>query len=211
MLNVMAGLRQRKKSETRQRIADAGTLLFLQRGFDNVTVAEVAEAAGVSKMTVFNYFARKEDLYFDRDDEAVELLTAAVTGRADGEGVLPPLRRLLLGLLEQRHPLSGLRDGVNRFWEVVLESPALRAAAWAAVLRLEADLTRILAAATPDPDPDLVAGLVVTAYRTVYLGNARRLLAGERADAIAPDQAALLNRAFTALETAFPTWGATRR
>lgn len=62
----MAGLRERKKWETRRRISDVATGLFFARGFDNVTIAEVAEAAGVSRMTVFNYFPRKEDLFLDR-------------------------------------------------------------------------------------------------------------------------------------------------
>lgn len=62
------GLRERKKRLTRQRISGEATALFLERGFDEVAVAEVARAAGVSTMTVFNYFPRKEDLFLDRID-----------------------------------------------------------------------------------------------------------------------------------------------
>ena len=57
------GLRERKKLATRRAISDIATGLFMERGFDNVTVAEVAEVANVAKMTVFNYFPRKEDLF----------------------------------------------------------------------------------------------------------------------------------------------------
>ena len=77
-------LRERKKRETRQRISNVATGLFMLRGFDNVTVAEVAEAANVSKMTVFNYFPRKEELFFDRGAEAIELTEAAIRDRAPG-------------------------------------------------------------------------------------------------------------------------------
>src|ERR1700712_5361728 len=72
------GLRERKKRETRQHLSDIATGLFYERGFDAVSVAEVADAAGVSKMTVFNYFPRKEDLFFDRGPELAELFSEAI-------------------------------------------------------------------------------------------------------------------------------------
>lgn len=83
------GLRERKKRQTRSLISDVASGLFVQRGFDNVTVAEVAEAAGVSAKTVFNYFPRKEDLFLDRYPEAVELVTRAVRERAEGRPLSP--------------------------------------------------------------------------------------------------------------------------
>ena len=62
----MEGLRERKKRQTREAIAAAAMALFVARGFDAVTVAEVARAADVSEKTVFNYFPAKEDLVFAR-------------------------------------------------------------------------------------------------------------------------------------------------
>src|SRR3954470_5407116 len=115
-------LRERKKQETRQVLSEGATRLFGARGFDNVTVAEIAAVANVSKMTVFNYFPRKEDLLFDRQEEAQELLEGAVRGRQPGETAVAALRRLALALLAQRHPLSGLRDGSEWFWKIVEES-----------------------------------------------------------------------------------------
>src|SRR3977135_3245790 len=93
------GLRERKKLETRQRISDVATLMFAARGFDDVTVAEIAAAANVSKMTVFNYFPRKEDLLFDRTDEAFALLAGAIKERRPGESFVSAIHRLLLELL----------------------------------------------------------------------------------------------------------------
>ncbi len=78
------GLRERKKRETRQRISDIATGLFLEHGFVTVTIAEVAEAADVSVNTVYNYFPAKEDLFFDRSVGVVEQLSRWVRGRAKG-------------------------------------------------------------------------------------------------------------------------------
>ena len=76
------GLRERRKQETRQAISDIATQLFADRGFDEVTIAQVADAAGVAKMTVTNYFPRKEDLVFDR----AEARRAAEASRRSLEG-----------------------------------------------------------------------------------------------------------------------------
>jgi AcrR family transcriptional regulator len=200
------GLRERKKRETRQRISNVATGLFMARGFDNVTVAEIAEAANVSKMTVFNYFPRKEELYFDRGEEATELLHEAIHGRAPGESVINALRALMQRLLEQRHPLGALRDGITLFWQVVEDSPTLQAGAREMVGRLETRLAAEFAAISgmepTDPLPSLAAALVVATQRTLYQHVARRLMAGERADDIYPDQVALVNQAFDMLEAA---------
>ena len=88
----MGELRESKKRETRQRISDVATELFFARGFDAVTVDEVAAAAGVSKMTVFNYFARKEDLFLDREDDVERLLREALDERPEGQSPIDAIR-----------------------------------------------------------------------------------------------------------------------
>ncbi|WP_327412040.1 TetR/AcrR family transcriptional regulator [Streptomyces sp. NBC_01233] len=193
-------LRERKKRETRQRISDEATMLFAARGFDHVTVAEVAKAAHVSAMTVFNHFPRKEDLFLDRIPEAVELFTAAVRDRAEGESQLAGLRLLLLRLLDQRHPLAGVGDTFPHFWRIVLGSPALRARAREGVEEVE----NALAEAIGGPGARLTAALTVAAYRAVYVTTAGRLLAGERAADVAEDHRMRVNAAFDALERALP-------
>ncbi|MER5727339.1 TetR/AcrR family transcriptional regulator [Streptomyces sp. NPDC002138] len=193
-------LREAKKRETRQRISDEATVLFAARGFDQVTVAEVAKAAHVSTMTVFNHFPRKEDLFLDRIPEAVELFSAAVSGRARGTTPLQGLRALLLQLLDQRHPLAGVGDTFPHFWRIVLDSPALRARAREGVEELE----NALADAIGGPDARLTAALAVAAYRTVYVTTATRLLDGERAADLAEDHRMRVDAAFDALERALP-------
>jgi AcrR family transcriptional regulator len=192
-------LRERKKRATRQRISDIATGLFRERGFDAVTVAEVARAAGVSAMTVFNYFPRKEDLFLDRIPQAAELFAAAVRDRAPGEPPLTALRRLALQLLDERHPLGGVGETYAPFWRIVADSPALRARAREGVEEVEAGLAAALAEAGA-ADPRLLAALTVAAYRTVYVTSARRLLAGDPVDAVARDHRARLKSAFAALE-----------
>ncbi|MFE1880496.1 TetR/AcrR family transcriptional regulator [Streptomyces diastatochromogenes] len=192
-------LRGRKKRETRQRISDIATLLFAQRGFDAVTVAEVAREAGVSTMTVFNYFPRKEDLFLDRIPEAADLFATAVRERAPGEPPLAALRRLALQLLDQRHPLSSVAERFVHFWRVVIDSPALRARAREGVEEVESALAGALAE-TEVADPCLLAALAVAAYRTVYVTSARRLMAGDPVEEVAEDHRARLEAAFAALE-----------
>src|SRR6476619_3837144 len=88
------GLRETKKHETRREIADTAMRLFVQRGFEHVTVSEVAAAARVSEKTVFNYFPTKEDLFFDELPERQAALVAAIRDRAPGESIVASLRRL---------------------------------------------------------------------------------------------------------------------
>lgn len=202
-------LRERKKRATRQRISNVATALFKERGFDGVSVAEVARAADVSTMTVFNYFPRKEDLFLDRIPEAVEVLSGAVRHRAPGETPLAALRRLTLELRDQQHPLAGPNDSFPAFWQVVVDSPALRARAREGLEEIEDALSEALAETAPGtpgtPDPALTAALIVAAYRSVYVTTARRLLAGERGEATAEDHQARMNAAFDVLERAL-TW-----
>ena len=90
------GLRERKKRQTRQAIAEAARRLFRERGFAAVTVAEVARAADVSQQTVFNYFPTKEDLFFSGMEAFEAQLVDAVRQRAPGESALGAFRRALL-------------------------------------------------------------------------------------------------------------------
>ncbi|QKW50152.1 TetR/AcrR family transcriptional regulator [Streptomyces buecherae] len=196
-------LRERKKRVTRQRISDVATELFIARGFDDVTVAEVARAAEVSAMTVFNYFPSKEDLFLDRIPQAIELFTEAVRHRRPDETPLSALRRLVLALLDQRHPLSAVGDSFPAFGRVVMASPALRSRARAGVEELEEALSQAFAETAPGfPDPAFAAALTVAAYRSVFVTTARRLLAGETAAALADDHRARVHAAFDALEKA---------
>ena len=116
------GLREVKKQRTRQEIADAAMRLFVARGFARVTVAEVAEEAGVSEKTVFNYFPTKEDLFFDEVDEREAALVAAIRARRPGESIPAALRR------HQTVDCGRMSTaGFAAFARLIEDSPALRA------------------------------------------------------------------------------------
>ncbi|WP_329152167.1 TetR/AcrR family transcriptional regulator [Streptomyces sp. NBC_01456] len=205
-------LRARKKLQTRQRISGEATLLFLERGFDHVTVAEVARAAEVSTMTVFNYFPRKEDLFLDRIPEARELITRAVRERGADQSPLAALRALVLGLVAERHPLAAVGEGFAHFWRTVLDSPALRARGREAVEEMEGALAGVLAEAAggeagrPGQDARLAAALIVAGVRAAGADAVARQLGGDPADEVAVEQAEALRRTFDVLERALPAF-----
>lgn len=191
---------ERGGPRTRARISEVATRLFLERGFDTVTVAEVAREAGVSSVTVFKHFPRKEDLLLDREVDAVELLRSAVRDRAQDVDVLASLRDTTLRLVDARHALSGVADGSIPFFRTVAASPALVAR----VREIAADLQRTLADELDhDPafegDATLLAAFFIAGYGTVLVETARRLIAGEPPSAVADDHRARLERLFDAL------------
>src|SRR5579862_6779402 len=93
-MSMPSDRRARKRLATRQTISDAATRLFWERGFDQVTVDEIAEAADVGRMTVFNHFPRKEDMFFDREEEGRETLRDALRRRDPDVSLIETLRRL---------------------------------------------------------------------------------------------------------------------
>jgi AcrR family transcriptional regulator len=186
--------------QTRARILEVSTRLFLERGYDEVTVAEVAREAGVSSVTVFKHFPRKEDLFLDRADDAVAFLRSAVREHAADDDALASLRDLTLRLFEDRHPLSGIDGRSIPFFRTVAASPALVARA----REIASDLQRILAEELErDPafegDGTLLAAFFIAGYSTVLVETARRLIAGEPPDTVVDDHHARFERLFDAL------------
>ncbi|HZX03663.1 helix-turn-helix domain-containing protein [Kribbella sp.] len=196
------GRRERKKAEVRARIADVATGLFLERGFDEVSVSEVAEAADVARPTVFAHFARKEDLLFDRYPEAEALVVAAVNDRPEGTSPVAALSDLLVGLADQGHPLSTIRARFQRFWEVVAESRPLQARARELLQHIEEAIAEAMRR-TDVPEPHLTAALTVAAYRTVHLEAVRRILDGEDEKVVAADHRARIVSTLAAVDQLF--------
>jgi AcrR family transcriptional regulator len=120
------GLRERKKQQTRELIADAARGLFADRGFDAVTVAQVARAANVSEVTVFNYFPTKEDLFYGGMQFFEETLLDAVRSRAPGVSVLEAFRGPVLAGLK-RLAAAETAEAISAAGNLISASPALEA------------------------------------------------------------------------------------
>jgi AcrR family transcriptional regulator len=176
--NAAMGLRERKKLSTRQAISNTATRLFIERGFESVTIAEIAAAANVSKMTVSNYFPRKEDLFFDREEEGQALMREALTRRAAGQSPLDALHALGRTLLEQQHPFAKISAGTAQFWRTVADSPALSGRAREMRDVYMTELTSLLAQAVgkaqSDPHAQLAAALLVATWTTAYAASLRQ-------------------------------------
>jgi AcrR family transcriptional regulator len=179
------GLRERKKRRTRQQISDVATALFVIRGFDQVRVSEIAQIVGVSEKTVYNYFPTKESLVFDRADETIARLVAALRERSAGES---PTRAVLRALADDMEDLKDMPDGLYVFFPLfstmIASTPALRAA-W---LDLQSRLVEIateelarLADVDPrEPEPMVAARAIVALTDLSFASRMRHIEAGLR-------------------------------
>ncbi|MEU5791084.1 TetR family transcriptional regulator [Micromonospora purpureochromogenes] len=181
------GLRALKKQQTRENISNQATRLFLERGFDNVTIADVAAAAQVAKMTVTNYFPRKEDLALDMHDVFVQQLATTVREREPGESALGALRRAYLTAVAAHDPVIGFSG--PQFARMIADSPAL-----VARLRefhddrekaLAAALTEATGAVPDDITPRVAAIQLAGVHRLLFEETMRRTLDGQHNDDIA--------------------------
>ena len=198
----MGELRESKKRETRQRISDVATKLFVARGFDAVTLDEIAVAAKVSKMTVFNYFARKEDLMLDREDDLLLLpFRAALRERPKGQPPIEALRSLVDGMREQKHPFARIHPRSVDWWRVVAASPSLKARLNELGEEAAAGLELELELAGPKPDglARLMAGMIVLTMRTAREHSISVLARGGSAKKANAAFLALIERGFAAV------------
>ncbi|MFD7964169.1 TetR/AcrR family transcriptional regulator [Streptomyces zaomyceticus] len=208
---AVPGLRERKKERTRQALSDAAVALFLERGFDSVSVAEVAAAAEVSKPTLFRYFPAKEDLvlhrFADHEDESARVVAE---GRRAGTAPLDALYAHLLDGLARRDPVTGLCDhpSVLSYLRLLYGTPALVGRLHAYRVRSEEALAEALAAG-PEGAGDpllarLAAGQVVTVLRVLAEENTGRIAGGETADDVAEGAVEAAGLAFRALREGLP-------
>ena len=144
--DTQEGLRARKRREVRRRISDTATRLFLERGFDAVSVEEIARAAEVSKATVFNYFDCKEDLLLDRAPELAEYVRRAMEA-AQPARAMEALRDALIELVIKGDALSGAIPEVKWYWPLATSTPGLRARAQYHGEAFQAELAGLLKAA----------------------------------------------------------------
>ena len=172
------GLRERKKRLTRNAIFDAAGRLFSERGFDKVTVAEIADAANVSVKTLFTYVRCKEDLVFSDDPNLLDALVAAVRNRAPGQSPLDAVTGTLLADPDD----DSDRTGLEGFHQMIGQSPAVRSRIRALWEETEDALTAALAEPGDGPreraDHRLTAAQLMVLVRTVTSQEVRASVAG---------------------------------
>ena len=207
VLGMAPGLRERRKQETRQAISDIATVMFADRGFDEVTIAQVAEAAGVSKMTVTNYFPRKEDLVFDRAEAVERHLADVITARAPGESILAAIRRDYAEAVARADVTLGLSSPA--FARMIRSSPMLASRVREMLDQRERALGDAIAAetGTDNPEQRLVAALLASVHRVLAAEASERSLVGQSRGEICAVLADAATRAFDLLEPSLGGYG----
>jgi AcrR family transcriptional regulator len=165
--------RTRKRLATRQSISDTATRLFLERGFDAVTIDDIAAAADVGRMTVFNHFPRKEDMFFDREEEIQTLAFESVRKRGADVSPIEATRKLAHDLVTQNHEFVMLSGDTSWFIGTAKASEALKARA----REMRDDFVRALALVLADtsnqppgdPNAHLAAGLIVSTWTVAFI------------------------------------------
>jgi AcrR family transcriptional regulator len=188
---VIDGLRERKKMATRRAISDAATRLFMAKGFDNTSVAEIAEVAGVSPQTVLNYFPAKSDLFFDEEGWYAGPPQAVRAG-CPRTSPATAVREWYLADLQRRSD-EGHLDGLAAYVQTIADSDALRRRRLDDLAALTAALRGALDDASADGsawDRQLSAAVLTSAIMVAESETARlsRTFAG--ADLLAAAQAA---------------------
>ncbi|MFH9179701.1 TetR family transcriptional regulator [Streptomyces albogriseolus] len=194
------GLRERKRRRMYRTVSDIAVRMFLERGFDAVSVAEVAAAAEISKPTLFRYFPAKEDLVLYRIADHEEEPARVVR---EGPTPLEALKRHFLEGLERRDPVTGLNDDpeVLAFHTLLYGTPSLVARLYGHLERAEEALAEALGGGL---DARLAAGQIIAVRRVLAQENWRRIAAGERLDAVREDAVAAAERAFGVLARSLP-------
>ena len=213
-MNAEPGLRERKKQQTRRLIAETAHRLFVERGFDAVTVAEVARAADVSEGTVFNYFATKEELFYGQMEVFEATLVEAVRERPPGEPVLAAFRRFVL---ESSERLAGeeVADVIETAARIIDGSPSLQAREREIVAHYTDSLAAVLAEETGagerSVEPRAVANALMGVQRALVAHVRASVLEGRRGPELAAETKSQGKRAFARLERGLAGYAPRRR
>ena len=206
------GLRERKKQRTRELIAETARRMFVERGFEHVTVAEIARAAEVSEKTVFNYFPTKEDLVYWRLESFEEELLAAVREGAVGESILSAFGRFVLkrrGMLAQEDPEAV--EQLAALTRMITESPALLARERQVFERYTSSLAALIAdergASADEAEPRVAATAMMGVHRALIDYARGRIVAGARNPGLQREVRAQGRRALGLLERGLGSYG----
>jgi AcrR family transcriptional regulator len=204
------GLRERKKRETREAITRAAGRLFARRGFDAVTVADIARAAKVSEKTVFNYFPAKEDLVFGAGMQRIAALIDAVSDRPEGASIVEPFRRWTMDYLDrvEHEPV----DSITAIPRLVMRSDALRNRLFIGWEQEASLLGPVIAEQVGESESELVplvvARTLAWTHRVIFRAAFTRLIEGEDQAVVAAELRVEAQRAYDLLERGLAEYGA---
>ncbi|MBV1936632.1 TetR/AcrR family transcriptional regulator [Streptomyces sp. BV286] len=199
------GLRERKKLRMYQDVSDVAIQLFLAKGFERVSVAEVAAAAEISKPTLFRYFPAKEDLVLHRFADHETEAARVVGGRAPGQSAIDALRLHFLAGIERSDPVTGVNGDphILAFHELLYGTPSLVARLYEYLERSEAALAAALGGSL---GARLAAGQVVAVQRILAMENWRRIARGEDVATVRGDAVEAAEGAFARLREGLPEY-----
>jgi AcrR family transcriptional regulator len=171
------GLRERKKALMRQLISDTATLMFLERGFDEVRVSEIAAACEVSEKTIYNYFPTKESLLLDREEDSTDALRRALGPEGDPVSPVTAMVGILKNELDEF--MGHINDHeqvqfslIGDFNDMIESTPSLKAARADMIDRLAqvgAEAMAARAGVDPnDPEPQIAADALTSLWRIYY-------------------------------------------
>jgi len=194
------GLRERKKQRTREAIVEAALRLFEERGFDQTTIAEIAEAADIAPRTFFGYFPSKEDVVFADFQDVFDDLSARLSDRAEQETAIDAIREWIAGLLEEIDPADDRERCRKR---VIGDSPALADHNRALMGRIEEllaeNIARDLDDQPGDVRPRMIAAAVIGALSALDVKSAEQAPTHEEALAMVDEALRFLRGGMDAL------------
>lgn len=203
------GLRERKKRAAREAIATTARRLFAERGFDAVTVAEVAAAAHVSEKTVFNYFPTKEDLAFAGREEGIAQFVTAIADRAGTESVLDVFRAMTHTVLDVF--VAGGDEDLLAVAKIIRGSRALQERLTVGWESGAAAITAVVAETSGADDHDLMPAIVARTlwftHRSIFHAALTGLLTGEDREQLAARLRVAADRAYEQLAGGLAEYG----
>jgi AcrR family transcriptional regulator len=205
---MATGLRERKKQQTRELIAETARRLFGECGFESVTVAEIAREADVSTQTVFNYFPTKEDLVYWRLESFQEELLSTIRERAAGESALAAFGRFVRaprGMLGDYDPEA--RERLAALTRMIVASPSLLAREQQIFAGYTVALAALLAEGEDDVTARVAANAMMGVHRALVDFTRGRIVTGARHPELADEVRAQADAALALLERGLGDYG----
>jgi AcrR family transcriptional regulator len=206
---MTTGLRERKKQQTRELIAETARRLFSERGFERVSVAEIARVADVSEKTVFNYFPTKEDLAFAGREEGIAQFVTAIAERPPGSSVLDVFRTMTHTVLDVF--VAGGDEDLLAVAKIIRGSRALQERLTVGWESGAAAITAVIAETSGAGDDDLLPAIAARTlwftHRSIFRAALTGLLAGEDPERLAARLHVAADRAYDQLAGGLAEYG----